>query len=35
MVAGSAGIVAVRADEETGVDEDGAADEAGWAGPIT
>ena len=29
MVAGSMGMVAVRAEE------DGAADEAGWAGPIT
>ena len=35
MVAGSVGMVAVRADEETGVDEDGAVDEVGWAGPIT
>ena len=29
MVAGGTGMVAVRADEETGVDKDGAADEAG------
>ena len=35
MVAGSVGMVAVRADKETEVDEDGAADEVGWAGPIT
>ena len=35
MMAGGAGMVAVRADKETGVDKDGAADEVGWAGPIT
>ena len=35
MVAGGMGMVAVRADEETGVDEDRAADEVGWEGPIT
>ena len=35
MVAGGMGMVAVRVDKETGVDEDGAADEMGWAGPIT
>ena len=31
MVAGGTGMVAVRADKETGVDEDGAADKVGWA----